>query len=300
MSNKQVDIADQLMAANECKNPYYIRVLNIKRFAANCHYDYNNKMIRLLGLHSSYQRRCVNRNVKLHGEDRTLDLTGRHDPEFRLCDSVLTRLLIYFDDAEYAVYTEIPPIAPWNIWGLLQPFYKRVSGIDMAKLDHAELRRCVFRVATELKIPFTLNQHYDHRLGYVMHTLRCTVRSNYRKGPLRNDNCWISAKDRDSFWRGKHVGNLVLCRLAARVKVCRKGEHDNRVHAIVRQYTLQRDYPGVDYHELRRWLYKERTASWVTALHVINWGAHCMLDGSRNPNMYHSNTHINVTTLNLL
>ncbi|KAI5776488.1 hypothetical protein EDC01DRAFT_636729 [Geopyxis carbonaria] len=299
-SNKQVDIADQLMAANERMNAFHIRELNLKRFAADGHYDYNDKMIRLLGLHSSDQRRHVNRNMKLHGEDRTLDLTAAHDPEFRLCDDVPRRVLSNFDDAEYAVYAEIPQIAPWTILGLLEPFYRRVHGIDMAKLDHAELRRYVFRLATELRVPFPLHQDSNHGLGYVMHTLRCTGRSNYRKGPPRNDNCWISVKDGDPFWRGKHVGNLVLCRLVAMVKVWRKGEDDNKVHAIVRDYTLQKDYPGVNAHGLSRWLYNERTAPWVTALHVIKGGAHCMSDGSRDPNMYYANTHIDVTTWNLL
>ncbi|KAI5777561.1 hypothetical protein EDC01DRAFT_778765 [Geopyxis carbonaria] len=299
-SNKQVDIADQLMAANERMNAFHIRELNLKRFAADGHYDYNDKMIRLLGLHSSDQRRHVNRNMKLHGEDRTLDLTATHDPEFRLRDDVPRRVLSNFDDAEYAVYAEIPQIAPWTILGLLEPFYRRVYGIDMAKLDHAELRRYVFRLATELRVPFPLHQDSNHGLGYVMHTLSCTGRSNYRKGPPRNDNCWISVKDGDPFWRGKHVGNLVLCRLVAMVKVWRKGEDDNKVHAIVRDYTLQRDYPGVNAHGLSRWLYNERTAPWVTALHVIKGGAHCMSDGSRDPNMYYANTHIDVTTWNLL
>ncbi|KAI5777457.1 hypothetical protein EDC01DRAFT_781316 [Geopyxis carbonaria] len=111
-SNKQVDIADQLMAANERMNAFHIRELNLKQFAADGHYDYNDKMIRLLGLHSSDHRRHVNRNMKLHGEDSTLDLTATHDPEFRLCDDVPRRVLSNFDEAEYAVYAEISQIAP--------------------------------------------------------------------------------------------------------------------------------------------------------------------------------------------
>ncbi|KAI5776111.1 hypothetical protein EDC01DRAFT_780046 [Geopyxis carbonaria] len=282
-SNKQVDIANQLMAANERMNAFHIRELNLKRFAADGHYDYNDKMIRLLGLHRSES-----------------EASSTHDPEFRLRDDFPRRVLSNFDDAEYAVYAEIPQIAPWTILGLLEPFYRRVYGIDMAKLDHAELRRYVFRLATELRVPFPLYQDSNHGLGYVMHTLRCTGRSNYREGPPRNDNCWISVKDGDPFWRGKHVGNLVLCRLVAMVKVWRKGEDDNKVHAIVRDYTLHRDYPGVNAHGLSRWLYNERTAPWVTALRVIKGGAHCMSDGSRDPNMYYANTHIDVTTWNLL
>ncbi|KAI5804330.1 hypothetical protein EDC01DRAFT_779217 [Geopyxis carbonaria] len=190
--NKQVDIADQLMAANKRMNAFHIRELNLKRFAADGHYDYNDKMIWLLGLHSSDQRRHVNRNIKLHGNDRTLDLTATHDSEFRLRDDVPRRILSNFDDAEYVVYAKIPQLAPWTILGLLEPFHRRFYGIDMAKLDHAELRRYVVRLATELRVPFPLHQDSNHGLGYVMHTLRCTGRLNYRDGPPRNTTVGIA------------------------------------------------------------------------------------------------------------
>ncbi|KAI5777105.1 hypothetical protein EDC01DRAFT_780040 [Geopyxis carbonaria] len=153
------------MTANERMDAFHIRELSLKRFAADSHYDYNDKMIWLLGLHSSDQRCHVNRTMKLHGEDRTLDLTATHDPEFRLRNDVTRRVLSYFDSAEYADYAEIPQIDPWTILGLLEPFYRRVYRINMAKLDHAELRRYVFRLATELRVPFPLHQDSNHGPG---------------------------------------------------------------------------------------------------------------------------------------
>ncbi|KAI5789103.1 hypothetical protein EDC01DRAFT_631153 [Geopyxis carbonaria] len=164
-SNKQVDIADQLMVASERMNAFHIRELNLKRFAADSHYDYNNKMIRLLRLHSSDQTQHVNRNMKLHGQDRTLDLTVTHYPKFGLSDYIPRRVLSNFEDAESAVHAEISQIAPWIILSLLEPFYRRIYGIDMARLDHVELRRYVFRLAYQLRVTFPLHQDSDHGLG---------------------------------------------------------------------------------------------------------------------------------------
>jgi hypothetical protein len=285
---------DQIIAANDRMNIFEIRELNLQRFAADG--MYTDQVIRILELHSKEQLQRVHRNIRKNGEDTTVGLVPVHKPEFALRGPFPRRQLKTFDDSHYIQSANLPQIGPTPLDQLLEPFYREAYDTNIL----AEHDQYAYRLAKEVKIPVPLHQDSPNGLGYTMHTLRCTGLNEYRKSAPRNDSFWLTINNRDATWAGKHVEGLVLCRLLALIKIWKIPEGKPRVHAIIREYNLQKGLTGHEAHGLSRWMYNEGSQPWVTTLGAIYGGAYCVSDGTVSRNMFHANAHIDVSTWNML
>jgi hypothetical protein len=296
-SNKQIDIMDQIMAANDRINIFAMRELNLKRMAADG--MYSDQTIRILGLHNREQLRKVQQNMRKSGQDLSVGLIPTHHEEFGTRPAFPRRILKNFSPTYFLSDVKILEMGPKTLVQILGPFYRDSLGIPVVDLDIQH--EYILRLAKELKVPVPLHQDLTHSLGYTMHTLRCSGSEGYRNGPPRNDNCWITVDKNEERWKNKHINGLVLCRVIALIKVWRIASDVPRVHAIVRDFQLRsRGNVLQKAHRLTRWKYDTEVVPWATRLGAIYGGAHCVLDGTIPGDIFYANPHIDLATWNVL
>jgi hypothetical protein len=236
--------------------------------------------------------------MRMNGDDTTVGLVPVHKPEFAPRGAFLRHCLKTLNGPHYIHNTHLPQIGPTPLHYLLEPFYRDTYNISILAED--ELRQYAYRLAKEAQIPVPLYQDSPHGLSYTLHTLRCTGLEQYHKSIPQNDDFWLSINKIDATWDGKHVGGLVLCCLLALIKIWKVAGGKPRVHAIIREYDLQKGLAGHQAHGLSRWLYNHQRQPWTTTLGAIYGGGHCVNDRTRSGNTFHANAHIDLAMWNRL